>query len=106
MPTTAAAKIRGSAHKLFRTHSYDVSNKSEPLNVEQKEKEKQFIANFLTRQDSATAQPEHNGPEDLKIGCSLRQLAVKDFKLLKTLGTGQKPKLRLRDMALPREMAD
>lgn len=91
MPTIATAKIKGSAHKLFRTHSYDVSNKSEPLNAEQKEKEKQFICNYLKRQDSSTSQPEQTGPEELKIGCSLRQLAVKDFKLLKTLGTGQKP---------------
>lgn len=87
----AAAKIKGSAHKLFRTHSY-VESKPEPLNPEQKEKEKQFISNYLKRQDSPAAQPEHNGPEELKIGCSLRQLAVKDFKLLKTLGTGQIPR--------------
>lgn len=92
MPAMAAAKIKGGAHKLFRTHSNDISsNKSEPFNPEQKEKEKQFIANYLKRQDSPSAQPEPNGPEELKIGCSLRQLAVKDFKLLKTLGTGQEP---------------
>lgn len=88
----AAAKIKGGAHKLFRTHSYDVSNKSEPLNPEQKEKEKQFISNYLKRQDTPAAQSEQTGPEELKIGCSLRQLAVKDFKLLKTLGTGQTPR--------------
>lgn len=96
----AAAKIKGGAHKLFRTHSYDVS-KSEPLNPEQKEKEKQFISNYLKRQDSHLAQAEQNGSEELKIGCSLRQLAVKDFKLLKTLGTGQITKMRLREMTLP-----
>lgn len=88
----AAAKFKGSAQKLFRTHSYDVTAKSEPLNPEQKEKEKQFISNYLKRQDSHPVQPEQNGSQELKIGCSLRQLAVKDFKLLKTLGTGQIPR--------------
>jgi hypothetical protein len=89
MPNMAAAKIKGGAHKLFRTHSYDVSAKSEPLNAEQKEREKRLISNYLQRQDPQAAKPEPNGSHELKIGCSSRQLAVKDFKLLKTLGTGQ-----------------
>jgi hypothetical protein len=86
----AAAKIKGGAQKLFRTHTYDVSAKSEPVDPEQKEREKQFISNYLKRQDSQAAQPEHNGAQELKIGCSSQQLAIKDFKLLKTLGTGQR----------------
>lgn len=89
MPMMAAAKIKGGAHKLFRTHTSDVSGKLEALNPQQKEKEIQFIASYLERQDSQVNPPQEDGVHELKIGCSSRQLALKDFKLLKTLGTGQ-----------------
>lgn len=87
----AASKFKDGAHKLFGSHSHDVSSKSEPLNPQLKEKEKQFIANYLEQQDSRVVEPEHDGTAPgLKIGCSVHQLAIKDFKLLKTLGTGLK----------------
>lgn len=87
----AASKFKDGAHKLFGNHSHDASSRSEPLDPQLKEKEKQFIANYLERQDSHVVKPEQDGSAPgLKIGCSVRQLAIKDFKLLKTLGTGLK----------------
>lgn len=85
----AAAKIKGGAYKLFRTHTSDPLSKPEALNPEQKEKEKRFIASYLDQQFSPISPPQEDGVHELKIGCSSRQLVLKDFKLLKTLGTGQ-----------------
>lgn len=87
MPNTAA-KFKDGAHRLFSSHSHDTSTKSESLNPEQREREKQFISDYLDGQDSNAPKPEQDRKPRLKIGCSVQQLAIKDFKLLKTLGTG------------------
>lgn len=79
----AAASIKNSAHKLFGSHSSSL--KSEPVDAELREKEKQFITDFLNQQNSDAP------PLNRKLGCASHQLSVKDFKLQKTIGTGQSP---------------
>lgn len=81
----AAASIKHGAHKLFGSHSSSI--KSEPVDAEQRAKEKQFITDFLNQDFNA---PELNrvGAHDKKLGVASRQLSIKDFKLQKTIGTG------------------
>lgn len=83
----AAATIKHSAHKLFGSHSSSV--KSEPVDVEQREKEKQFITDFLNQQDFDAPPLNRVGTQEKRLGCASRQLSIKDFKLQKTIGTGQ-----------------
>ena len=83
----AAASIKHSAHKIFGSRSS--LSKSEPANPEQKQKELQFICDFVDQQVSDAPVRKQNGIQDQKLGNASRQLALKDFKLLKTLGTGQ-----------------
>lgn len=83
----AAASIKHSAHKLFGSHSSSI--KSEPVDAEQREKEKQFITDFLNQQHFDPPPLNRVGTQDKKLGCASHQLSVKDFKLQKTIGTGQ-----------------
>lgn len=82
----AAASIKHGAHRLFGSHSSSI--KSEPVDPEQREKEKQFITDFLNQQDFDAPPLNRVGTQDKKLGCASRQLSVKDFKLQKTIGTG------------------
>lgn len=87
MPNMTASKLKDGAHKLFGSHSHDALSKTESNDL--KEKEKQFIASYLERRDTHVEEPKPDGTaQGLKIGCSVQQLAIKDFKLIKTLGTG------------------
>lgn len=91
----AAATIKHGAHRIFGSH-HRSSTKSEPVDVEQREKEKQVITDFLDQRNGSAgagagspASLERVGALDQRLGISSRQLGIKDFKLLKTLGTGQ-----------------
>ena len=88
----AAATIKHGAHRIFGGH-HRSSNKSDPVDVEQKEKEKLVITDFLDQRDGSGGGvgglPASVGTLDQRLGLSSRQLGIKDFKLLKTLGTGR-----------------
>lgn len=91
----AAATIKHGAHRIFGGH-HRSSTKSDPVDVEQKEKEKLVITDFLNQRDrsgggvgGSPASLERLGTLDQRLGLSSRQLGIKDFKLLKTLGTGR-----------------
>lgn len=84
----AAASIKHSAHKLFGSHSSS-SIKSEPVDAEQRDKEKKFITDFLNQHDFDAPSPIRTSTQDRKLGRASRQLSIKDFKLQKTIGTGQ-----------------
>lgn len=91
----AAATIKHGAHRIFGGH-HRSSNKADPVDVEQKEKEKLVITDFLDQRDGSgggvggpLASLERVGALDQRLGLSSRQLGIKDFKLLKTLGTGR-----------------
>ncbi|MCJ1466860.1 serine/threonine protein kinase, AGC [Pseudocyphellaria aurata] len=92
----AAASIKHSAHKLFGSHSSSV--KSEPVDVDQRDKEKQFITDFLN-QDFDAPPLNRVGTQDKKLGCASRQLSIKDFKLQKTIGTGTFARVWLSSLA-------
>lgn len=94
----AAATIKHGAHRIFGGH-HRSSNKSDPVDVEQREKEKQVITDFLDQRNGTAAGGGGVGGGspaslarvatlDQRLGLSSRQLGIKDFKLLKTLGTG------------------
>lgn len=91
----AAATIKHGAHRIFGGHHRSL-NKSDPVDVEQREKEKQVITDFLDQRNGAVAGGRGGSPASLarvatldqRLGLSSRQLGIKDFKLLKTLGTG------------------
>lgn len=91
----AAATIKHGAHRIFGGHHRSL-NKSDPVDVEQREKEKQVITDFLDQRNGGAAGGRGGSPASLarvatldqRLGLSSRQLGIKDFKLLKTLGTG------------------
>lgn len=91
----AAATIKHGAHRIFGGHHRSL-NKSDPVDVEQREKEKQVITDFLDQRNGVGAGGRGGSPASLarvatldqRLGLSSRQLGIKDFKLLKTLGTG------------------
>lgn len=91
----AAATIKHGAHRIFGGHHRSL-NKSDPVDVEQREKEKQVITDFLDQRNGGGAGGRGGSPASLarvatldqRLGGSSRQLGIKDFKLLKTLGTG------------------
>lgn len=66
------------------------------MDVEQREKEKQVITDFLDQRNGVVAGGRGGSSASLarvatldqRLGLSSRQLGIKDFKLLKTLGTG------------------
>lgn len=91
----AAATIKHGAHRIFGGHHRSL-NKSDPVDVEQREKEKQVITDFLDQRNVSGIGGGGGSPAglarvaslDQRLGLSSRQLGIKDFKLLKTLGTG------------------
>ncbi len=86
----AAATIKHGAQKIFGNH-HRSSTKSEPVDLEQREKEKQIICDFLDQRDSDAPGLTRVGTQEQKLGVASRQLGIKDFKLLKTIGTGPYP---------------
>lgn len=91
----AAATIKHGAHRIFGGHHRSLA-KSDPVDVEQREKEKQVITDFLDQRDGngggvgeSRTSLERVGTLDQRLGLSSRQLGIKDFKLLKTIGTGR-----------------
>lgn len=83
----AAASIKHSAHKLFGSHSSSV--KPEPVDAEQRDREKKVITDFLNQHDFNGPPLIRTSTQDRKLGRASRQLSIKDFKLQKTIGTGQ-----------------
>lgn len=84
----AAASIKHSAHKLFGSHSSSI--KPEPINAEERDEEKKFITDFLNQHDFDAPPPNRASTQDRKLGRASHQLSIKDFKLQKTIGTGQR----------------
>ena len=85
MAATAFSKL---AHPIHggRKSCY----KAEPLNEEQKEKEKQFLLEFHA--NASPLSPEQiidSGNKDL--GARSKQLHKEDFEMMTTLGTGNPP---------------
>lgn len=75
-------------HRLFRTNSSN--NFSEkPIDEEEKQKEKDFIACFECNGPPLTPSQIAENPRNKEVGVASKQLRVGDFELIKTIGTGK-----------------
>lgn len=85
-------------HKLFRSNSSNLANEK-PIDEEQKQKEKNFIACFECNASPLSPSQIAENPRNKEVGAASKQLRVGDFDLIKTIGTGKvamdirKPKL-------------
>ena len=75
-------------HKLFRTNSSNLVNEK-PVDEEQKQKEKDFIACFECNGPPLSPNQIAEAPRSKEVGAASKQLRVGDFELLKTIGTGE-----------------
>ncbi len=74
-------------HKLFRTNSSNLVNEK-PIDEEQKQKEKNFIACFECNGPPLSPSQIAENPRSKEVGAASKQLRVGDFELIKTIGTG------------------
>lgn len=87
----AAAAIKNLAHghgqKFLRSNS-KASSQPKLIDHEQQEKEKHFIAGFTELTRPLSPHQIAKDPRNKELGVTSRQLTLKDFELLKTIGTG------------------
>ena len=62
--------------------------KAEPLNEEQKEKEKQFLLDFHANASPLSPEQVTQDPRNKELGAASKQLHKEDFEMMTTLGTG------------------
>ena len=58
------------------------------MSSEQREHEKQFIAHYSDQQHSLEPDEIAQDPRNKELGASSKGLSVRDFELVRTLGTG------------------
>lgn len=75
-------------HKLFRTNSSNLAN-DKPIDEEQKQKEKNFIACFECNGPPLSPSQIAENPRSKEVGVASKQIRVGDFELIKTIGTGK-----------------
>lgn len=75
-------------HKLFRSNSSNLANEK-PIDEEQKQKEKNFIACFECNGPPLSPSQIAENPRSKEVGAASKQLRVGDFELIKTIGTGE-----------------
>lgn len=75
-------------HHLFRSNSANLLNEK-PIDEEQKQKEKDFIACFECNGPSLSPSEIAENPRNKEVGSASKQLRIGDFELIKTIGTGQ-----------------
>lgn len=74
-------------HHLFRSNSSN-SVYDKPIDEEQKQKEKDFIACFECNGEPLEPSEIAEHPRNKEVGAPSKQLRVGDFQLIKTIGTG------------------
>ncbi|KAL2043949.1 hypothetical protein N7G274_003469 [Stereocaulon virgatum] len=74
-------------HHLFRSNSANLLNEK-PIDEEQKQKEKDFIACYECNGPSLSPSEIAENPRNKEVGVASKQLRVGDFELIKTIGTG------------------
>ncbi|KAL9077519.1 MAG: hypothetical protein Q9161_000365 [Pseudevernia consocians] len=90
-------------HKLFRTNSSNLANEK-PIDEEQKQKEKDFIACFECNGPPLSPSQIAENPRSKEVGAASKQLRVGDFELIKTIGTGTFARVWLSRLAgVPKE---
>lgn len=75
-------------HHLFRSNSGNLLNEK-PIDEEQKQKEKDFIACFEWNGPPLSPSEIAENPRNKEVGVASKQLRIDDFELIKTIGTGQ-----------------
>lgn len=75
-------------HKLFRSNSSN-NFPEKPIDEEQKQKEKDFIACFECNGTPLSPAQIAEDPRNKEVGLASKQLRVGDFNLIKTIGTGE-----------------
>lgn len=89
----ATAKFKSHFHaphapKLFRSNS-NQQIPERPIDEEQKQKEKDFIACFECNGPPLTPSQIVENPRNKEVGVASKHLRVGDFELIKTIGTGK-----------------
>jgi protein kinase A len=69
-------------------HSGNSSSSDPMVSTETIEQEKHFIAAFSDQQQSLAPEEVQQDPRNKELGKSSKGLSVKDFELVRTLGTG------------------
>ena len=83
MAATAFSKLAHPIHGS-RKSCY----KAQPLNEEQKEKERQFLLEFHANASPMPPEQITADPKSKELGAPSKQLHKEDFELMTTLGTG------------------
>lgn len=78
----------GPSHHTSPTSSSPASSIVTPETVRQ---EKQFVAKFSSDQKVLPPEKIQQDPRNKELGCSSKALSVRDFELVRTLGTGAFP---------------
>ena len=86
-------------HKLFRTNSSSLGTEK-PIDEEQKQKEKNFIACFECNGPPLSPSQIAENPRSKEVGAASKQLRVGDFELIKTIGTGKLAGYEYREVSM------
>jgi protein kinase A len=99
----SASQIGAAILHPTRSHSLSAEEKrrADSIASEHREQEKQFIANFSENQHPLPPSEVAQDSRNKQLGHSSRGLSVKDFDLIKTLGTGTFARVWLVRLAQP-----
>ena len=73
-------------------HAEKRNSRPAPVNEEQREKEKRFVLDYDRHSLSAEPDKNHLDIKRTVLGTASKQLRIQDFELVKTLGTGTRPR--------------
>lgn len=82
---SATHSIHDIASGMLHRHK---SSSEMPASAQQHNKEKAFVANFNDQQHPLAPDEVQQDPRNKELGRSSRGLSVRDFELVRTLGTG------------------
>ena len=89
MAAAAIHRVTSSPMRKMLGKDHHAPNpKKAPHNDEEEQKEKDFISNYEDVKCPLSPSQISEDPRNKQLGTSSRQLQLKDFELLKTLGTG------------------
>lgn len=84
---SASTHIHDMASGLIHHHSRS-SRSEEPVSAQEHDEEKAFVAQFSEQSHPLAPEEVQQDPRNKDLGRSSRGLSVKDFELVRTLGTG------------------
>ncbi|CZS98138.1 related to cAMP-dependent protein kinase catalytic subunit [Rhynchosporium agropyri] len=92
-----------SIHEIASGLIHHHKSRQEPCSQEDHDKEKAFVAQFAERRNTLPPEEVQQDPRNKDLGRQSRGLNVKDFELVRTLGTGTFARVWLVRLAKPAE---